>query len=694
MAPASLLGLPTETLWIILQSLKDVHAAQYPDHDSSARAGRPRREILVERGEVAAFMTAKPEPTFITDIQALRLSCRRLCQVASPLLLPRLSLNLDQESLDLAAAVAAHPGIASGVRHVQVALNYCPSSLAQPPNSANGEDFNEIWYLARTEQLCALERRLGCDPDLHLPEVLEIDRVSDKGARLKYADAYYQIKTRWNCLRHVRQDGADKNEYAYGLGTPAVWKLVKRFRDVFVAAWEAFRRMHDEQYQLIATGAYASRLSSSMAKFRGLVSLHLVDKLEEQSLLGETTGESKFFDEMVQDAILAQKLVLPDPKSGDFEHLAQLLSAPMSWKFITHHLGCHSEQFPPARLLTQLPIALHGAGVQLQRLDINCFPGFTNDKPLYNNYISFANLGLEDNEDGSECKDDEQAVRNRARNLESLRKASQYLRAVSFTRFAGPKQDPEEERFPPTPAIYECINEFLCSLLSGQDLETVYVDLRRFKSTLGKPDTEDSDDLPSSTPAGREQSTLYWANDLLSKAMPNSRHRMRHLELRYMAVEKETLERLLRRLMTEDRHDNRHLRRIALHRIHLLVDQGTEHTAGALDRWGRIRNILKDVSLPEAFEHDFKYLHGGEETEESDDDETCPVLPLAMMEEVDEAMEEEVIERKRRLRITSREGWLPRWVVDKICSEGQVNWDPPSEDENTEPTPAVAQEGP
>ncbi|VUC31863.1 unnamed protein product [Clonostachys rosea] len=65
------------------------------------------------------------------DIPALRLVCRQLASIASPFLLQSISVRQDQESLDHVEQIIEKPHLASGIRAIEVNLDYYRfSSLA------------------------------------------------------------------------------------------------------------------------------------------------------------------------------------------------------------------------------------------------------------------------------------------------------------------------------------------------------------------------------------------------------------------------------------------------------------------------------------------------------------------------------------------------------------------------------------
>jgi len=68
-------------------------------------------------------------------VQSLRLVCRRLHDLASPLLFPYVSLSLDQESLDAVDRISRRPYLAAGVRGVMVDQTCRDGALVngQPP---------------------------------------------------------------------------------------------------------------------------------------------------------------------------------------------------------------------------------------------------------------------------------------------------------------------------------------------------------------------------------------------------------------------------------------------------------------------------------------------------------------------------------------------------------------------------------
>ncbi|TDZ36661.1 hypothetical protein C8035_v005128 [Colletotrichum spinosum] len=68
-------------------------------------------------------------------VQALRLTCKRLCEVASPLLLPQVSVSLNADSLDRLEKFAQNTDIARGITHFRMNLAFYSCRFMSDPTA-------------------------------------------------------------------------------------------------------------------------------------------------------------------------------------------------------------------------------------------------------------------------------------------------------------------------------------------------------------------------------------------------------------------------------------------------------------------------------------------------------------------------------------------------------------------------------
>jgi hypothetical protein len=87
---------------------------------------------ITARGPVdwESYESARTDSNALQNLCNARLVCRRFCQIAAPLLLPVIQVDLNQESLDRLDALSRSPLIANGVRGIQVVLAYRSAEAA------------------------------------------------------------------------------------------------------------------------------------------------------------------------------------------------------------------------------------------------------------------------------------------------------------------------------------------------------------------------------------------------------------------------------------------------------------------------------------------------------------------------------------------------------------------------------------
>jgi hypothetical protein len=107
------LNLPTDILREILDYF------QFVDGDGKKISCKDHHQLLTKESKARR-----------QAMQRVRLVCRSLCQLASPLLCPVLRVGLSYRSLDAVRHLSQNPFIAAGVRGIVVSLDYRPQELA------------------------------------------------------------------------------------------------------------------------------------------------------------------------------------------------------------------------------------------------------------------------------------------------------------------------------------------------------------------------------------------------------------------------------------------------------------------------------------------------------------------------------------------------------------------------------------
>ena len=334
--PLRVTDLPTEILHQVFS------------HFADARMGRP--------GRVDWFWN-EPYPDLEAKraaIYSARLACRRLHDIASPLLLPTVRVKLEQASLDRLDEISRIPHVAAGVRGFEVILAYRPEEFAG--------DFGRF-----------IEHREG---------------------DLIHGDKFKRL---------------NEEEWTKGYGV---------YGTLLYEPYLEYRRRHREQKDLITTGAFVDAVTAAASRM---------------PLFG-----SILFDD---SDIYAGHLSV---RERDSLFLPLLMTAADGWA----ELDDRRAAVPPARILADLPVALHRAGVPLRELGVQCFSSTATveDDPL-------------------------------VQDLDALREACAQLEEVTFWPFGRWVEWTDEGA--------RQLNAYLGALLSGHSLELVHIYTSGFQSRQG-----------------------------------------------------------------------------------------------------------------------------------------------------------------------------------------------------------------
>lgn len=145
-----LLSLPTELLDRIVGHL-------YCLHD----------ELSFTFNRRTVFHDDEDEPE-ILSVYRLRLTCKRLCEVASRLFMPVLRICLSEASLNRAEEIIKHARASQSIRGIELLLEYRPDNMAADFETffefrtSNLADLQETWEEAKVEAV--LENYEGWTP--------------------------------------------------------------------------------------------------------------------------------------------------------------------------------------------------------------------------------------------------------------------------------------------------------------------------------------------------------------------------------------------------------------------------------------------------------------------------------------------------------------------------------------------------
>ncbi|OBT82927.1 hypothetical protein VE02_08714 [Pseudogymnoascus sp. 03VT05] len=341
----------------------------------------------------------------IKTIQSARLVCTLFNRLASPFLCLILTVQLDQASLDCADKISRTPLIAAGVRSIDVVLHYCPKELAEDLSRYKNQRENDLNSLSSSCDYRAETWYLGgYDPD--------DETVCEQplGVYNKAMADYSAIISAWD-------------EY---IGQPDVASTDEdtlRYQEILRQGHEEYMQKHKEQFRLIMDRSFVKTLASAISRMRHGTSLHFVDEIGGWDYLNRCSDD-------------------PTRISTHLDELPRLMAIPLDWQTIEDLEG--GAELLPAKILSELPIAIHKADATVLNILIRCFPTVK--------HYSMIRPGHDPNNPS----------------WPDLRSASQHL--TEF--FLSTNQPPIRDRHL-RPEEHCPIDQYLCAILSGHDIEDV-----------------------------------------------------------------------------------------------------------------------------------------------------------------------------------------------------------------------------
>lgn len=297
------------------------------------------------------------EDESLRAIQNVRLTCRALSQLATPLLFPILKVSINPRSLDAFEQLSKNPIIAARAQYVVVNLAVYSAKMA--------EDL-EAFRKTRLEGINDRLRSLNWDMEFRLEEEgNEEDDDVVEYYRLIYALTL--LEEGWERAGAIR---SDSNNIQTESG--AADEVTRgKYEDILLTSHNEYRRRRLEQLQCLSDAH--TRLTSSFSRLACGEKLHFSAEVKRVLQSGAYEFE------------LAELLDNP-------ETLSRAMTRPCSWQNIQDEDGdSHVEM---VRVLTALPIALADAGMPLMELYLGCFP----------HYVGFAQLGAHENQSAAELE--------------------------------------------------------------------------------------------------------------------------------------------------------------------------------------------------------------------------------------------------------------------------------------------------
>ncbi|KAF5716162.1 hypothetical protein FMUND_6505 [Fusarium mundagurra] len=267
----------------------------------------------------------EPTAARVDDIRSIRLTCRRFCQWASPLLIPEISVCLTETSLERLRNVSRHQLISSGVRSVHVKLPYYDQRMAA--------DLSHFAYSHIEGMSQYLDHLKNVIPgDLHkrrsynVPDWVNYD-VLELGKNIISA-----WKSIYTAEENLQWDSDERLKY----------------RKILTDAHREHQLLFQAQQQMRENGTFLSAIASAIAR------MPHADRLE------ITDGED---DILKRDAYLVDR---------DYRiSLRAAMLRPHTWSEASD-LYPDPDFKPPIDLLHRLPVEIYRAGATLRELKLRC----------------------------------------------------------------------------------------------------------------------------------------------------------------------------------------------------------------------------------------------------------------------------------------------------------------------------------
>ncbi|KAJ4146305.1 hypothetical protein NW754_001773 [Fusarium falciforme] len=209
--------------------------------------------------------------------------------------------------------------------------------------------------------------------------------------------------------------------------------LIRRF---YSKATKEYARLHEEQLQLIEKGTFVNTLASLLPKGQQPLSL---------SIRGTRCDDENDYIDNCWDVF------------EDTHALCDFLTDPHAWASLDHMDG--EVSLPQAKIISELPISLHKAGVSLKYFHLSCLPVRSN--------LSDICPGFDVSPDAAAWHD--------------LQAACQQLKVFELVDVGWEYHKKAQTVYIPSEGR-SFIEAYLSAVLSGQYLESVEVDLKRLRS--------------------------------------------------------------------------------------------------------------------------------------------------------------------------------------------------------------------
>ncbi|KAK0666948.1 hypothetical protein QBC41DRAFT_348353 [Cercophora samala] len=348
------------------------------------------------------------ETEMLAMIRNLRLVNRLFCDLSTPLLLRTVHIDISQASLDNLGPIFANPKIAAAIRAVKINMNYRPKIMAEDIQVfgksrlkvLKDESHSCGWYLepytcfgARPDVDTPIELwgrgyyrvydfkeswqpLIGDDEEDYGFDDEETERSDDSESEGQDEDSAHEEQAGVDFIQETNNTQQSLPHEDMGEAAEAKQEekstisqvdqqadqLLDDNAQLLLRGHEEFRRLHEEQYRLVANGLFVEAVTSALKNMPHVESLAFYNKRMEDyySLYSK--------EQRPKDTFIPVLLLSNDA-------LSAWLPSALSWTTAEDDCPGKGHHFP-ARLLTELPIAIHKAKAapSLASLTIDSFP--------------------------------------------------------------------------------------------------------------------------------------------------------------------------------------------------------------------------------------------------------------------------------------------------------------------------------
>lgn len=287
----------------------------------------------------------------IKTIQSIRLTCRRLCEISSHLLVPCMHITPTLSSLEHLDQVLSHPLISRGLRLLCVSVPILEAGVA--------EDFNRFCDLSFDKLLNLLECYY---PYPHRPEAIA-KRIEDFMKKDDHGHTWYHH------LHELKEFSLINFDNDANLDLPRL-SLRRLLLRLFLREHVRYRELHQKQEEILWSDRLTRTVAAAAARSPSGICLHITDTLAPTDLDGH-------------DPYNLRKALDDDPSLVvDLEFLIKSTRVLEGQRWQELDVD-HTSKFPQS-ILYELPLAICAAGATLTGFVINTSSPFNPPFPILN----------------------------------------------------------------------------------------------------------------------------------------------------------------------------------------------------------------------------------------------------------------------------------------------------------------------